>query len=287
MPSLSHEGDAMSAAVIRGALLAIIALTPGCDTRTPITPSTSPAADSAVPSAERMPTLTGTVYEATREGRRPLAGIPLDISVDYQQRSPVTTTDADGQYRFFGSSLEKWNVRVEKAGYSQPCRAAKALNAESVMDVYVVSDATLALHGVPASMPVIQPTLSGTVFERALEVSARFRVCRSLEISAQDSDGDRARPLLPMRLVGTSCVAWTGVWTRTLDPALISLRHGRYSHDHEPRHRPHATITSVNTFDFRCGPSPRSRAQGQNPLKRAQLLPEKADRSAGDQEKFS
>ena len=159
----------MSAAVIRGALLAVIALTPGCDTRTPITPSASPAADFVVPSAVPMFTLTGTVYEATREGRRPLAGIPLDISVDYQQRSPVTTTDADGQFRFVGSSSEKLNVRVEKAGYSQPCRAAVALTADSIMDVYVVANATLAVHGVPASMPVIQPTLSGMVFEHVLE----------------------------------------------------------------------------------------------------------------------
>jgi hypothetical protein len=37
------------------------------------------------------------------------------------------------------------------------------------MDVYVMADATLSADGVPASMPVIQPTLSGTVFEHAAE----------------------------------------------------------------------------------------------------------------------
>ena len=73
----------------------------------------------------------------------------------------VTTTDAEGQYRFTASSSEKLNVRVEKAGYSQPCRSAVPLTANSVMDVYIVADATLSVNGVPASMPVIQPTLSG------------------------------------------------------------------------------------------------------------------------------
>ena len=152
------------------ALLSIIALTWGCETRTPTTPSVSPGSAAVVmPSAATGFTLSGTVYESTRAGRRPLAGIPLDISIDYQQRSPATTTDSDGRYRFVGASSEKWNVRVEKVGYSQPCRAAVALTADTVMDVYVVADATLSSDGVPASMPVIQPTLSGTVFEHAPE----------------------------------------------------------------------------------------------------------------------
>ena len=152
------------------ALLSITALTWGCETRTPITPSVPPDSGAVVmPSAAPGFTLSGTVYESTRDGRRPLAGAPLDISLDYQARSPITTTDADGRYSFMGSSLAKLNVRVEKAGYSQPCRAAIALSADRVMDVYVVADATLSVDGVPASMPVIQPTLSGTVFERASE----------------------------------------------------------------------------------------------------------------------
>ena len=160
----------MSSAVTLGALLTMIALTWGCETRTPITPSVSPNSAAVVmPSAATGFTLSGTVYESTREGRRPLAGASLDISIDYQARLPVTTTDVDGRYSFVGASLEKLNVRVEKAGYSQPCRAAVALAADRVMDVYVVADATLSVDGVPASMPVIQPTLSGTVFEHAPE----------------------------------------------------------------------------------------------------------------------
>ena len=131
-------------------------------------------------------TLTGTVYESKRDGRRPVAGVPLDISVDYQSRSPRTTTDAEGRYRFTGSSSEKLNVRVEKEGYSQPCRSAVPLTADTVMDVYVVADATLFVNGVPASMPVIQPTLSGTVFERAAE---GVRPLQGVKLTADFSAG--------------------------------------------------------------------------------------------------
>jgi hypothetical protein len=60
-------------------------------------------------------------------------------------------------------------VKAEKDGYSQPCRSAIALIEDSVVDVYMVADATLSAHGVPESMPVIQPTLRGTVFERTTE----------------------------------------------------------------------------------------------------------------------
>ena len=102
----------MSAAVTRGALLTLIALTWGCETRTPTTPSVSPdSAPVVMPAAARGFTLSGIVYESTREGGRPLAGASLDISVDYQARLPVTTTDSDGRYSFIGSS----STEVERA----------------------------------------------------------------------------------------------------------------------------------------------------------------------------
>ena len=174
----------MSRAALGSVLLAAIVFTLGCEDRTPVAPSLSPAAGS--PALPAVFTLTGTVYESTRDGRRPVAGLPLDISVDYQSRSPVTTTDAEGHYRFTGSSSEKLNVRVEKEGYSQPCRSAVPLTADSVMDVYVVANATLSADGVPASMPVIQPTLSGTVFERAAE---GVRPLQGVKLTADFSAG--------------------------------------------------------------------------------------------------
>jgi hypothetical protein len=159
----------MSSAVLRNVLLASIVCNLGCEDRHPSAPSASAAGSQVRPAPPGVFTLSGIVYESTRDGRRPLAGIPLDISVDYQSRSPMTATDAEGRYRFSGSSSDKLNVRVQKEGYSQPCRSAVALSADSVMDVYVVADETLAAGGVPPSMPVIQPTLSGTVFERGAQ----------------------------------------------------------------------------------------------------------------------
>jgi hypothetical protein len=51
-----------------------------------------------------------------------------------------------------------------KAGYKQPCRVPVKPGINN--DVYLVSDATLAATGVPSSMLVLEPRLSGRVFER-------------------------------------------------------------------------------------------------------------------------
>jgi hypothetical protein len=61
---------------------------------------------------------------------------------------------------------EKLKVFIDKEGYSQPCRAAVDLKSDSVVDVYVVSNALLEKSGIPPSYPVVQPTLAGRVVER-------------------------------------------------------------------------------------------------------------------------
>ena len=57
-------------------------------------------------------------------------------------------------------------VIAEKPGYLQPCRTPSALAINGVLDVYLVSEDVLSTTGVPSSMPILQPTLSGLVFEQ-------------------------------------------------------------------------------------------------------------------------
>ena len=144
---------------------AIAALAAACsDTaRLPTAPNSAsnpPLATVAPP----VPAVSGVVYESTAAGRRPLADVPLDISLEYQSWPAKVTTDADGRYTWStnGSGLK---VVGQKPGYSQPCRVA--LSATTVVqDVYLVADETLETSGVPASMPIVEPVLRGRVFER-------------------------------------------------------------------------------------------------------------------------
>ena len=158
-------GDRSAIAV---AVLALGLTGNGCDRR-PATPlASSPAAPTPVATASPLPpfTLSGTVYESTASGLKPLAGAPVDISVEYQSWPPKTTTDAEGRYSLSSLGPEKLKVFIDKEGYSQPCRAAVDLKRDSVVDVYVVSNALLEKSGIPPSYPVVQPTLAGRVVER-------------------------------------------------------------------------------------------------------------------------
>jgi hypothetical protein len=111
-------------------------------------------------------TLSGTVYESAPAGVRPLAGVPLDVSVEYQSWPPRTTSDSEGHYQLSVFGTQKLKVAAKKEGYAQPCRAAVDVTRDSVLDVYLVPAAVLAQSGIPASMPIVEPTLSGFVVER-------------------------------------------------------------------------------------------------------------------------
>jgi hypothetical protein len=148
-----------------GAILLTCVLAVACDgpTRpTPIPPQPSPP---PITNPTREFTLSGTVFEATASGLTPLVGVGIDVSPDYQSHSPRIFSDAEGRYQV---SVTSQTVKLvgEKEGYGQPCRVTIAPQADSVVNLYLVSNATLSTTGVPGSMPVLQPTLSGIVYER-------------------------------------------------------------------------------------------------------------------------
>jgi hypothetical protein len=148
------------------ALAAVVLLATACgETRPPFEPSPSPSAPITPPPLDIL-AVTGVVYESTDAGRRPLADVAIDISVEYQSWPTTTRTDADGRYKqILASNPVKLKLIAEKSGYSQPCRVPIAYTSID-QDVYLVSNETLSTTGVPSSMPIIQPTLTGLVFER-------------------------------------------------------------------------------------------------------------------------
>ena len=82
--------------------------------------------------------------------------------------TPTATTRSPGAAGLL-ADLTGPSVIATKAGYSQPCRAPVASATNGVLDIYLVSDEILSTTGVPSSMPILQPTLSGLVFERTPE----------------------------------------------------------------------------------------------------------------------
>ena len=130
----------------------------------PTSPSPPP-----VPAPTGPYKLSGTVYESTPDGRRHLRGVPLDISAEWESRSPRVSSDAEGRYETSAPLGSELKVAAEFPGYSQPCRAGAVLSADTTLDVYLVPNRILATSGIPDLMPIIGPTASGRVVERTPE----------------------------------------------------------------------------------------------------------------------
>ena len=129
-------------------------------------PVLTPGSNAA--SASPSGLLSGVVYEATPVGRQPLAGVGVDVSAEYQSWPPAVFTDAAGRYSVAVAAGLSVKIIAEKPGYSQPCRVPVPRGVTE-QDVYLVSDTTLAMSGIPSTMPMVPPILTGRVFERTPE----------------------------------------------------------------------------------------------------------------------
>ena len=160
--TVCSRGHRRAAMAVRASVLVLILLALACGGE-PIAP-VAPSASIATPPQPTISAITGVVYESTANGRRPLVGVGIDISVEYQSWPAQTTSGSDGRYTWMGIPSQH-KLIAEKAGYSQPCRVP-IVASEADQDVYLVSDETLSTTGVPSSLPIVQPTLNGRVFER-------------------------------------------------------------------------------------------------------------------------
>jgi hypothetical protein len=153
-------------------MLGLILLAAACGEppRSPVAPSAPlPPNSTTLPPTPAQFNITGVVYETSADGRRPLAGVGIDVSVEYQSWRPQTTSDAEGRYSISGMSPTlALKLIATKAGYSQPCRLP-IIATNQVHDVYLVSNEVLSTTGVPPTLSVVQPTLSGLVFEQTPE----------------------------------------------------------------------------------------------------------------------
>lgn len=131
--------------------------------------SSSPVAPAPAPSPP-LPaesTVSGTVYEHTATGFRPVPGFKLRPYGLSDARPAELVTDALGRY--FAGFRGGASIALYPGddGYLVPCGAATWVpeGADRNLDVHVVSLGTLTLHGQPNSLPLSGRTLSGRVYE--------------------------------------------------------------------------------------------------------------------------
>ena len=143
--------------------------------------------------------LSGTVYEHGPFGQRPVPNFVLEVAGDSGYLSPQRTDDG-GRYRF---SLTTPDValRARATGFVQPCSATAVVTGDTTLDVHIVPDSVLVTSGIPSSMPIVEPQISGRVFERTASgdrpvigarVHSAFKVGRwdwSEVVTATDASG--------------------------------------------------------------------------------------------------
>jgi hypothetical protein len=141
-----------------------------CDGRRAPTASTATPGQS--PTAISSFTLSGVVFESTSSGRRPVSGVSVfaDLTTGgYWASVGGKSTDAEGRYSFsliYPGRLDLWATRQ---GYAQPCFTAIDLSGDAVVDIEIVSLATLALAEPPRLETIASPIWSGLIFERTTE----------------------------------------------------------------------------------------------------------------------
>jgi hypothetical protein len=104
-----------------GTVLGVVLLLVGCRDTASSPAMTSPTQTTGA-SAAPPPRVRGIVYDVTAQGRHPLEGVGLDISVEYQSWPPVVFSGPDGRFTSATSTSSSFKIAGTKANYSQPCR---------------------------------------------------------------------------------------------------------------------------------------------------------------------
>lgn len=182
--------DAMACRIAWGlaAPLALTVLLAACGDSAPApAPSPLPPASAPAPAPEPTPspsppsspfgTVSGVAYEHALTGSRPLAGLRF-LVVWFPQFSPwdypdnpwptEVTTDGSGRYEvaIAPGAGQVVIALAERTGFHAPCPPGfDGRHGDATMDIHVVSDATLASAGAPASLPTTPSKVGGVVLE--------------------------------------------------------------------------------------------------------------------------
>jgi hypothetical protein len=169
------------APTVRGLSVLVLAVAlAACGDSITVPPRNPPAAS---PPTEPPPvdrpqvfiTLKGEVTEYTSQGPKALRGLKLHLltygppGLAIEIDTLDVTTDADGR---FSASLPSFRTTLfvlpEGSGFHAPCPGLGGFYSygpESTVHFNVVSDALLSTKGIPTSMPVTDPYVSGRVVD--------------------------------------------------------------------------------------------------------------------------
>ena len=144
----------------------VLSLLTSCGQSSPVRPSPQdPRPGAADPSPDSRPSVSGTVYETAPQGRRPLPGVYLLVTVRVDSGGYGTTiyADGDGRYTMPDTHLVDGGIAAVYADGGagwfrhQPCVAMTVIKGATTLDVEFN----------PKDVPGTQgsPTVSGRVYK--------------------------------------------------------------------------------------------------------------------------
>jgi hypothetical protein len=134
-------------------------------------PAPSPTPAPGPPAPGSSITVSGTVFEYTAAGPRPLPNVSLLVHpYPLEQGFLKATSDAAGRYSVSGirSGIAVSIAPELGSGYYAPCpNGSDTITSDRTIDVHVVSAAVVSTAGAPSTVPRLGSIwVSGTVMER-------------------------------------------------------------------------------------------------------------------------
>jgi hypothetical protein len=209
-----------------------------CGSRTPAEPSEASPVDTL-----HGFRISGTVFENTPDGRRPVPNTPIERIIDQQGSAyigNVTTTDANGRYTI--PDVPAGAVfAVFAASWAQPCPAVTVVRGDTVLDIQVVRGPLYPTSG-------SSPMLSGVVFYRTPD-GARHPYDTGVGFFSPSLDGGHIN-LVRGRTDVQGRFALCGL---PLGVGIVQVNGGS---DIDPGFRKSVTIEGDTVFEFEVPPPP-------------------------------
>ena len=95
-----------------------------------------------------------------------LLSLSLVMAACAEQFVPVAPSGPVTPFVLSGTVYEHVALRARASGFVQPCSATAVVTGDTTLDVHIVRETVLLTSGIPASMPITEPQISGRVFER-------------------------------------------------------------------------------------------------------------------------
>ena len=106
-----------------------------------------------------------------------LLSLSLVMAACAEQFVPVAPSGPVTPFVLSGTVYEHVALRARASGFVQPCSATAVVTGDTTLDVHIVRETVLLTSGIPASMPITEPQISGRRVRADCQRRSHHRRC--------------------------------------------------------------------------------------------------------------